>query len=155
MGENMQRDEIVMVYNRYNDFFGAVTPSLFVTFVIKLASVFDWNGKGQEENITLKMLPDHSSRAEFSAIWETGRKLYRYRSKMIAHRDMEITERDFARDSGFTWNALKDLLNRTCELFDAIAVSHGFEKTHAISCKYDLQLLLDDLAPVFSEHSDE
>lgn len=136
------RDKILAVYNRYLHFFEAIRPALFTTFVIKLASVFGT----RSDEITLRLLPGAENDAEFASLWERGRRLHKYRSKVIAHRDVEVLSKDFAKETGFTYNALRAILDDACGLFDRLAAAHAFEKTFPFSSDDDLLALIADLS---------
>ncbi|MEY2584431.1 MAG: hypothetical protein QOD80_457 [Verrucomicrobiota bacterium] len=140
-GAHPQRDAILAVYNRYLHFFEAVRPALFSTFIVKLASLFGT----RSDEITLKMLPGSEDDPAFAALWERGRRLHRYRSKVIAHRDVEVLSKDFAKDTGFTYDSLKAILEDTYALFDRLADAHRFEHTFSFSSQDDLLALVNDL----------
>lgn len=140
-GEHRDREKIVWAYNFYSDFFGAIHPALYVTFVIKLASLFG----ERDDEITLRHIPRVEQHASFPELWERGRRLYKYRSKVIAHRDIGLTYRNFARESGFTYDKLKQLLDDTCDLFDSEARRLGIAPVHSFSCESDFLRLMYDL----------
>jgi hypothetical protein len=138
-GEHAAREGIVRVYNRYRDFFTTVHPALFVTFIVKLCSVFDNN----PNSISLKLLPGNETHPGFLDLWQRGRTLFRYRSKVIAHRDLALTKRNFALD-GLSYNDIKAILDESCNMFDAIANRIGVQPTYPFSCKGDLYLMIQD-----------
>jgi hypothetical protein len=135
------RDEILAAYNRYLHFFEAVRPALFTTFIVKLASLFG----ARSDEISLRVLPGSESEAEFAHLWERGRRLHKYRSKVIAHRDVEVLSTDFAKATGFTYDGLKAILDDACAMFDRIAQKHGFERTYSFSSEDDLLALIHAL----------
>ena len=139
-GDHPKRGDIVAIYNRYATFFGAIHPALFVTFVIKLSSLFDEN----ENSISLKAIPGSLHDPQFHDLWERGRRLFRYRSKVIAHRDTRLLHKSFAADTGFTFNDLKAILDDSCHLFDRSANFHGIDPVHVFSCADDLSLMVHD-----------
>jgi hypothetical protein len=114
---------------------------LFTTFTVKLASLF---GTRLDE-ITLRMLPSSDLDPAFDDLWERGRGLHKYRSKVIAHRDVAVLSKDFAKDTGFTYDGLKAILDDSCALFDRLADTHGFEHTFFFSSHDDLIALVNDL----------
>jgi hypothetical protein len=97
-GLHPDRDKIVWVHNFYPGFFGPVRPALYVTFVVKLASLFGT----RSDEISLKLIPDIEQEPSFSSLWRRGRRLHKYRSKIIAHRDIDLEVRSYAQESGFT-----------------------------------------------------
>lgn len=141
-GSHPQRDAILEVYNRYLHFFEAVRPALFTTFVVKLASLFGT----RSDEISLKMLEGSQSDAAFNDLWDRGRRLHKYRSKVIAHRDIDVLSKDFAKDTGFTYNTLKAILDDTSALFDRCAATFSFESTFTFSSDEDLLSLVNDLS---------
>jgi hypothetical protein len=141
-GTHPSRESILAVYNRYLHFFEAVRPALFTTFVVKLASLFG----SRSDEITLRMLPGSEADSAFSDLWGRGRRLHKYRSKVIAHRDVEVLSKDFAKDTGFTYDGLKAILDDTCALFDRSAEKHRFERTFPFSSDGDLLALIHDLS---------
>jgi hypothetical protein len=140
-GTHPQREAILSVYNRYLHFFEAVQPALFTTFVVKLASLFGT----RSDEITLKMLPGSELDPAFDELWERGRRLHRYRSKVIAHRDISVLSKDFAKDTGFTYDGMKAILDDTCAMFDRLAVGYSFEPSFPFSSHDDLLALVNDL----------
>jgi AbiU2 len=139
-GENAAREGVLRVYNRYKDFFGTVHPALFVTFIVKLCSVFDKD----KESISLKVLPEFNVYPGFEDLWQRGRKLFRYRSKAIAHRSLAVTEKDFAAETGFSYNSIKKILDESCDMFDATALRIGIPPTYPFTCTGDLHLMIQD-----------
>ncbi|MBW1778965.1 MAG: hypothetical protein JRJ54_15495 [Deltaproteobacteria bacterium] len=120
------RDQILSVYRKYRTFFNTIQPALYTSFAVKLASVFD----NSEDSINLKTLqreiqkvpnPPFKPKISFNKIWERGRRLYKYRSKVIAHRDRDVPIRNFAKETGFIYNDLINLLSDTCEFINESA----------------------------------
>lgn len=142
VGTRQQRDSILAVYNRYLHFFEAVRPALFTTFAVKLATLF---GRRSDE-ITLKSLLGAEADPKFGDLWKRGRRLYWYRSKVIAHRDLAVLSTDFAKKTGFTHKDLRMLLEDTSSLFDRLADNHGFERVPPLSSKEDLLALIKNLS---------
>jgi hypothetical protein len=140
-GDNAAREKIVKVYNRYKDFFATVHPALFVTFIVKLCSVFD----NDPNSISLKLLPGYETHPGFLDLWQRGRTLFRYRSKVIAHRDSALTEKNFAADTDFSYNDIKKILDESCKMFDTIAGQIGAQPTYPFGCKDDLYLMIQDI----------
>jgi hypothetical protein len=137
-GEHEMRSQILSVYNRYLDFFQTVRPALFTTFILKLASLF---GNDPRE-ITLKLLPGISNHPSFKNLRKRGERLYKYRSKVIAHRDKDILSHDFAKETGFTYDALKAILDDSKKIFDVVATQEGFDRVYRFSCEEDLLALI-------------
>jgi len=140
-GPHAERSAILEVRNRYRDFLVTVEEALLTTFVVKLASLF---GTHRDE-ITLHMLPGVDQDPEFNDVWDRGRRLHKYRSNAIAHRNRAVTSHDFARDTGFTYDDLKRLLDDTCALFDRVAVKHGARGVLDVSCEGDFIQMIHDL----------
>ena len=120
-GAHPERKTIVDACNRHLDFFIAPRPSMLVTFVILFSSLFD----GREDCITLKSVPALQSDPAFDALWAKGRRLYRYRSKSIAHRHVRNDTVDFAKATGFSHDELRTLLQDVCALSDRYAKAQG------------------------------
>jgi hypothetical protein len=110
---------------------------------VKLASAF---GKDEDE-ITLRNLPNISDDPQFADIWSRGRRLYRYRNKAVAHRHRDVTSHDFARDTGFTYDDLRALLDDTCACYDRIAQKHQLRTILSVSCEPDFIELVHDATP--------
>lgn len=140
-GPHQEREGIVRVFNSYLRFFRVVHPALWVTFVVKLASVFGT----RSEEISLRTIPGAEQDCSFAGLWQRDRRLHRYRSKVIAHRDKELLSRNYARESGFTYDALKALLDDTCAFFDSAAVRLSVGPVDAFSCEADLLRLVQRL----------
>lgn len=142
VGPHPSRESILAACNRYLHFFEAVRLALFTTFVIRLASLFG----SRSDEITLRMLPGSEADTAFHDLWDRGKRLHKYRSQVIAHRNVEVLSKDFARETGFTLGALKAILDDTCTLFDRLAEKHGFERTFRFSSCEDLLALVNDLS---------
>ena len=140
-GTHPEREKIVRAFNSYLGFFSAVRPALYATFIVKLSSVFGVRA----DEISLKVIPDIEQDTSFSDLWGRGRRLHRYRSKLIAHRDIELQSRNYAQESGFTYNDLKTLLDDTCRLFDSAARRLRIDLVHQLSCETALLRLIHDL----------
>lgn len=129
------------VLNSYHVFFRTTQPALYATFIVKLSSVFG----ARPDEITLKDIPGAERESSFEALWQRGRRLHKIRSKLIAHRDTDIHSRNYARESGFTYDDLKALLTDTCRFFDSAAERLDIAPVHVLSCKADLLRLVHDL----------
>lgn len=141
-GPHPDREKIVRALNHYIDFFLAVGPALYVTFIVKLASVYGT----RKDEISLKVIPDIEQDTSFSDLWERGRRLYKYRSKLIAHRDIDLGSRNYAQESGFMYDDLKTLLDDTCRLFDSAAHRLRIDPVHQLSCEADLLRFIHDFS---------
>ncbi len=140
--EHPNRHQIVSAYNRYKGFFNTVQPALFVTFAVKLASVFGT----RNDEISLQRISGINEIEGFSGLWERGRRFHKYRSKKIAHRDIDVTHKTFVHESGCsTYDDLKKLLDDTCQLFDTAARRLKAEGLPALSPVSDLLALVIDL----------
>jgi AbiU2 len=139
-GPHPDREKIVRVFNSYFGFFDAVRSALYVTFIVKLASVFGTRA----DEITLKAIPDIEQHTSFADLWERGRRLHKYRSKLIAHRDIDLETRSYAQESGFSYDDLKTLLDDTVGLFDSAARRLHIDPVHQLSCEADLLQLVHD-----------
>lgn len=91
-------------------------------------------------------MPKIESEPEFAHLWERGRRLYKYRSKVIAHRDLEVLSNNAAIGMGFTHNGIKAILDDSVMLFDRLAAKEGFEPLVPFSCENDLLSLVRDLS---------
>ena len=89
---------------------------MFKAFVITLSSLFD----DDKRSISMNSLPGINTHPLYPVLWE-GRRLYRFRSKAVAHRDKENESVDFASETGLTYNEVRSILNGSCELFDSFA----------------------------------
>ncbi len=141
IGEHPKRKQIKFVYNKYLNFFDTLRPALYCTFAMKLSSLFSTIAK----DITLDKLPGIKKYPEFNNLWDRGRRLYQYRSKVIAHRDKATTSRNFAKETGFTYNDLKNILDDSCSLFDSFAKDNKISGVYDFSCEKDLLELISDL----------
>lgn len=82
---------------------------------------------------------------DFSDLWARGRRLHKYRSKMVAHRDIAAPSYDFAKDTGFTYDNLKAIVDDACVLFDRAAEKSEFQRLLPLSCEEDFLSLVRDL----------
>lgn len=116
-GAHKEREMIKEGCNQYVEFFQTVRPSMFISFAILVSSLFD----NRDDCITLKTIPDFQEDQIFSQLWSRGRKLYKYRSKCIAHRDIKNEKNNYAADTGFSYNDIRKILIDSIELYDRTA----------------------------------
>lgn len=121
IGAHDQRTDVVDGFERLPVIYATLNPALYTSFIIKLCSVF---GTGSHD-ITLKTLPKAELDPEFDRIWEIGRRLYKLRSKVVAHMDKNCDPDKIAKDTGLTYNGLRQFLADTVSLFDRIAAING------------------------------
>ena len=151
-GTNPNRERIVSVYNNYLDVFETIRPALYTTFIVKLASVFD----NDENSISLKFVISEIEKTtnkkfktnliDFDDLWKRGRRLFKYRNKVIAHRDKKITTRNFAKETGFTYDDLKEILDDVSTFLDEALLFIGKGKFHRFSNTSSLEKLINDLS---------
>lgn len=140
-GRHSDRENIIQALNPYAAFFETVRPALFSTFVNKTATLFDTD----KESISLRMLPHAEDDDAFSELFERGRRLYKYRSKVIAHADMNKGKRDFGKETELTNNSLRKIIHDACELFNRCAKKDQFPECPDLSCSDDFLALVYDL----------
>lgn len=116
-GTHPERETIVSGCNQYLHFFQTVRSSMFLSYVILLSSLFD----NREDCITLKSLPEFKNDRAFQELWNRGRRLYKYRSKSIAHRDIKSDENNYAEATGFSYNQVRAILSDSIALYDRVA----------------------------------
>jgi hypothetical protein len=143
-GQHPERPKIVKGCNHYMDFFLTVRPGLFKAFIIVLASLFD----DHKNSISLKSIPGIAAHPQFNPLWKKGRRLYRYRSKAVAHRDKENERTDFAAATGLSYNEVRGILKESIGLFDHFARIIGYPTAGSVTLApgKDLLLLLRRLA---------
>jgi hypothetical protein len=123
-GTNPMREQIVNVYNNYLNLFETIRPALYTSFIVKLASVFDNDKNSISIKFVIKEIEKlterqfKSNRIDFDDLWERGRRLFKYRNKLIAHRDKNVTSRNFAQETGFKYDNLKAILEDVSTLLD-------------------------------------
>ena len=121
-GTHTERETIKESCNQYIEFFETVRPSMFITFVVLVSTLFD-NGN---DSISLKKIPDIQNDSAFDDLWNRGRKLYKeYRSKCIAHRDVKNDIKNYAQETGFSYNNIREILVDSIELYDRVAKEKG------------------------------
>jgi hypothetical protein len=74
-----------------------------------------------------------------------GRKLYDFRNKFVAHRDIKMVARPEDFHSGLTHDDLGLLLDRCCHIFDDVAQRQGLAPIQDFSCQEDLMNLIATL----------
>ena len=149
---NPNRSQILNITKKYYSFFETVRPALYTTFVVKLASIFDEDSK----SISLKALVEEiemktniifrSKSIDFDDLWKRGRRLYKYRNKVIAHRDKEVLTRNFAKETGFEYNDLKAILDDSCIFLDEVLHFTGRKKFNRLPSASELEKLIRDLS---------
>jgi len=153
-GTNPNRERIVSVYNNYLNLFETIRPALYTTFIVKLASVFD----NDEKSINLKLVMKEIEKAtntnfrtkplDFDDLWKRGRRLFKYRNRVIAHRDKQVMSRNFAKETNFSYDDLKRILEDVSTFLDEALLFIGKGKFHKFSNKSDLEKLINDLSEV-------
>lgn len=143
-GTHPERDTILEAYNRYLNCFAVLRPGIFVAYIILLGSLFDQS----PDCITLKSIPELTGDPAFPALWDKGRRLYTYRSKSIAHRDIKNDSIDFAAATGFTYDGLRGIVQESCDLFDRYARANNLATvpSQAFSSGDDLLRIMRVLA---------
>jgi hypothetical protein len=119
-GAHLQRTHVIGAFEELPVVYETLRPALYTTFIIKVCSVF---GTGSDD-ITLRSLPDAGLDPDFPRIWEIGRRLYKLRSKLIAHIDGRCDPGLVARETGLTNDSLRGLLADTVALYNRIAARH-------------------------------
>jgi hypothetical protein len=140
-GEHPHRNEILRALNFYHSFFGALLPSTYIAYILGLASLFDQDSK----SISLRSVPGIDCTEGFDDLWTRGRTLFRYRSKVIAHRDSAVLNQNFGGQLGLTYNGIRQILEDACRSFDIAASKIGEDSVPCISCAGDLLLLVTDI----------
>ena len=150
-GTNPMRDQIINVYNNYLEIFETIRPALYTSFIVKLASVFD----NDKNSISLKFVIKEiekstdkhfkAARIDFDDLWERGRKLFKYRNKVIAHRDKNVTSRNFAEETGFTYDDLKAILEDVSTFLNEALLFAGKGGFNRLSNTSDFERLINDL----------
>ncbi len=151
-GTNPMRKQIVNVYNNYSNIFETIRPALYTSFIVKLASVFD----NDKDSISLKFIIKQiekstkkqfkTERIDFYDLWERGRKLFKYRNKVIAHRDKNVTSKNFAKETGFKYDDLKEMLEDVSTFLDEALLFVGKGEFHRFSNTSDFERLINDLS---------
>jgi hypothetical protein len=153
-GTNENRDDILKVYNHYLTLFETIRPALFTTFVIKLASVFDKDENSINLNIVVKEIEKSSGKKfgttqiDFDNLWKKGRRLFKYRNKVIAHRDKGVRSRNFAKETGFSYDDLRIILEEVTIFLDEALLFIGKGKLHKFSNTFDLEKIINDLLKI-------
>ncbi len=157
-GTNPMRQQIVNVYNNYLNLFETIRPALYTSFIVKLASVFD-NDKNsislkfvikEIEKLTEKQFK--TDRTDFDDLWERGRRLFKYRNKVVAHRDKNVTSRNFAKETGFKYDDLKAILEDVSTFLDEAFMFIGEGGFHRFSNTSDFERLINDLSKSAQQH---
>ena len=151
-GENPNRTQVLNFRKKYFSLFETIRPALYTTFVVKLSSIFDEDSN----SISLKTLVreiEKSTNAIFKAdsidfddLWKRGRKLYKYRNKVIAHREKNILTKNFAKETGFKYDDLKAILDDASMFLDEVLLFIGRRRFPRLSSKSDFDKLIKDLA---------
>lgn len=121
IGAHDQRTKVIDGFEHLPVIYATLNPALYTSFIIKLCSVF---GTGSND-ITLKTLPNAELDSDFARIWEIGRRLYMLRNKVVAHMDKRCDPDQIAKDTGLTYNDLRQFLADTVSLFERIAEING------------------------------
>jgi hypothetical protein len=150
-GTNPMREQIVNVYNHYLDLFETIRPALYTSFIVKLASVFD----NDKNSISLKFIIKKiekstkkkfkTKRIDFDDLWERGSRLFKYRNKVIAHRDKNVTSRNYAKETGFKYDDLKEILEDVSTFLDETLLFVGKGEFYRFSNTSDFERLINDL----------
>ena len=151
VSKNPNRDKILTIYNRYLSIFETIRPALYTAFIVKLSSVFDNDKNSINLKTLIKMIENsraqkfETTSLDFNNLWKRGRTLFKYRSKVIAHRDKKVGVKKFARETGFTYDDLKGILEDASTLLDEALLFMGKSKFHKFSNTSDFEKLINDL----------
>jgi hypothetical protein len=141
VGRHKRRDFVVEGVSSHLVFFNAVASSFFDALVSNLATVFDTDKK----SISFYSDPSLSNHVLFDEIREKGRKLFVFRNKFVAHRDLLLVANPENFQSGLTHDDLEFVLDRCCQIFDDVARGRGLAPIHEFSCEEDLMNLISTL----------
>ncbi len=119
-GAHLQRTDVIGAFEELPVVYETLRPALYTSLIIKVCSVF---GTGSDD-ITLRSLPDAELDHEFPRIWEIGRRLYKLRSKLIAHLDSRCDPDLVAKETGLTNDSLRAFLADAVALYNRIAERH-------------------------------
>ena len=151
-GKNPNRKRVVSVYNNYLNFFETIRPALYTTFIVKLASFFDEDKNSINLKSVINELEKTSNKTfstkhiDFNDLWMRGRRLFKYRNKVIAHRDKKVTSRNFDKETGFSYDDLKKILEDVSSFLDEAFLFIGMGEFHKFSNTQDLEKMINDLS---------
>lgn len=146
--ENLNRTHLLKFRDNYFALFETIKSALYTSFVVKLSSIFDEDSN----SISLKSLVKeinkstnsvfHSKSINFDDLWERGRILFKYRNKVIAHRDKKIPFKNFAQETGFKYDDLKAILDDASIFLDELLLFIGKNKISKLSARSDFERLI-------------
>ena len=142
-GAHDQRAQVVGAFEEFPMVFETLRPALYTSLIIKVCSVF---GTGSDD-ITMRSIPDATLDADFSRIWEIGRRLYKLRSKLIAHIDSRCDPDLVAKETGLTNDSLRAFLADTVALYNRIAERHREPEVGDLGLSQELNVFLSRLNP--------
>jgi hypothetical protein len=119
-GSHDLRAQVIGAFDDLPVVYETLRPALYTSLIIKICSVFATGS----EDITLRHIPGADQDPDFSRIWEIGRRLYKLRSKLIAHLDSRCDPDLVARDTGLTYDALREFSANAVSLFNRLAERH-------------------------------
>lgn len=165
VGERPDRDQFLDTARPYESFFHPISISCFCTFFAKFTSIFDEDSR----SVSLKSycervsnLPRNPRGRVFGDIeegidllWPDGRKLYRVRNKIIAHRNRENFRRHFLAETGYTPSHIREFLDTSIGLISDLCIHHldydgGFDDLSGL-CLNNLESLISELQEIKSD----
>lgn len=153
-GENSNHAQILNFRKNYFSLFETIRPALFTTFVIKLSSIFDKDSNSISLKTLVKKIEKstntifQANTIDFDDLWKRGRKLYKYRNKVIAHRDKDVLTKNFAKETGFKYEDLKALLDDASMFLDEVLLFIGRRRFSKLSAASDFERLINKLASI-------
>lgn len=119
-GAHDQRTQVIGAFEELPVVYETLRPALYTSLIIKVCSVF---GTGSDD-ITLRSIPDAAQDPDFSRVWRIGRRLYKLRSKLIAHLDRRCDPELVARETGLTYDGLREFSSDAVALYNRLAQRH-------------------------------
>jgi len=139
---------------KYISFFETVKPALYTTFVIKLSSIFDEDNRSISLRTLMKEIKKSADNTneifqaksiDFDDLWKRGRKLFEYRNKVIAHRNRNISTKNFAKETGFKYSDLKAILDDALMFLDEVLLFIGRREFSRLNVTSDFTRLIKDI----------
>ena len=123
-------------------FFAAAESAFWESLISRLASIFDESPK----SISFGSLDDLARHSTFKKNWDRGRLLYKYRSKVVAHRDSIVARKGNGYGFGLCFDDVKLILDDSCLIYCECADAIGLCGVPDVSCGEDLRAILIKLA---------
>lgn len=148
--EHEKRQEVVVIYNIYLEFFSIIEASLFTTIITKISTLFDTDKRSISFPNILRKMKQNKVNVTITSInydkfLKKGRRIWNYRCKDIAHIDEASLITDFLKQANFTYDKFDEFIIDCRKLTNELFTFQNKSISQYISENSGIETLISDL----------